>query len=353
MGPNQVFAIYALTLFSGNVATSPRTRAVPRRGHTPDELTKWRDALDGVLAGAGLRLAVQPIVDTLHADVVGYEVLARFTGPPDAPPNVWFEWAEALGRGSALDAHIVRLSLELRDYLPSDTFLTINVVPQHLKDPEVVAAFADAGSLDRVVLELTEHHTIDDYAAIAELLAPLRDAGAKVAIDDAGSGYAGLQWLMALSPDLIKLDRALIDRIDEDEVKTALVEMLGSFADRIDAWVLAEGVERMAELDVILRLGVPLAQGYLFCRPTFDLWPMIDPTIHDHLQYRTSVEMTEPTLAPLIETVATRSPTASGPRTRASSSTSGTSPSHSTSRAAAKSSRCAPTRRYAPRSNAP
>ena len=177
-----------------------------------------------------------------------------------------------------------------------------------------------------------------------------------MAIDDAGSGYAGLQWLMALSPDLIKLDRALIDRIDEDEVKTALVEMLGSFAGRVDAWVLAEGVERMAELDVILRLGVPLAQGYLFCRPTFDLWPMIrshhsrpSPVPNERRDDRTHVgaadrdrgdavphgQRTEDTCIVVDERnqpVALDLPGCD---------------------AAEASSRCAPTRRYAPRSNAP
>lgn len=286
--------------------TAHPSPAASSRRSTGDEFATWRHALERALAGDGLRLAAQPIVDTVQADVVGYEILARFTGPPEAPPNVWFDWAEALGLGAILDARIVELSLQMRDFLPSDTFLTINVVPHHLEDPALASVFTNAGSLDRVVLELTEHSAIDDYNSIATQLAPLRAAGAKVAIDDAGSGYAGLQWLMALSPDLIKLDRALIDHIDEDEVKTALVEMLGSFADRIDAWVLAEGVERIAELEVLLRLGVPLAQGYLFCKPTLDLWPMIDPRIHEHLRYRTSAEMTEPTLAPLVETVATR-----------------------------------------------
>ena len=276
------------------------------RNDVSQDITLWREAIDTVLTGAGLRLAAQPIVDVAHARVVGYEILARFSGPPDAPPNIWFQWADVFGRGAALDALIVERALALRSSLPPDTFITINIDPHHLKDDKLLATFSHASALDRVIIELTEHSAIDDYEEIASLLTPLRAAGAKVAIDDAGSGYAGLQWLMALSPDLVKIDQKLITHIDEDEIKTALVEMLGSFADRIDAWVLAEGVERRAELDVILRLGIPLAQGYLFGRPTVELWPSIEPDTHAHMQYRTSVEMTEPTLAPLVETVATR-----------------------------------------------
>lgn len=276
------------------------------RSDVSDDIKSWREAIDSVLAESGLRLAAQPIVDVAHARVVGYEILARFRGPPEAPPNIWFQWADVFGLGAALDALIVERALALRSGLPANTFITINIDPHHLKDDGLLATFSQARELDRVIIELTEHRAIDDYEEIARLLTPLRAAGAKIAIDDAGSGYAGLQWLMALSPDLVKIDQKLITHIDEDEIKTALVEMLGSFADRIDAWVLAEGVERRAELDVILRLGIPLAQGYLFGRPTVELWPSIEPAVHEHMQYRTSVEMTEPTLAPLVETVATR-----------------------------------------------
>lgn len=275
-------------------------------GDGSSDETLWRRSLEAVLERDNLDLAVQPIVDLAQANVVGYEILARFRGGPDEPPNVWFDWAEKLGLGARLDAHVVRRALALRAALPPDTFITVNVVPLHFYDSELVRAFQEAGPLDGVVVELTEHSAIDDYESIATLLDPLRAAGAKIAIDDAGSGYAGLQWLMALSPDLIKLDRALIDRIDDDEVKTALVEMLGSFADRLDAWVLAEGVERRQELDVILRLGVPLAQGYLLGRPSLELWPSVEPAIGEYLNFRTSAEMTGSVLAALIESVRTR-----------------------------------------------
>ena len=273
---------------------------------TPDdsgEALSWRRAIVKVLSGTGLRLASQPIVDIVHARVVGYELLARFSGPPEATPDVWFRWAETFGMGAALDVQVVTIALAMREHLPPDTFLTINIDPLHLSDVGLVETFAAAGSLERIVIELTEHSVIDDYGAIVELLKPLRAAGAKIAIDDAGSGYAGLQWLHALSPDLVKIDRALIDHVDEDEIKTALVEMLGAMADRIDAWVLAEGVERASELDVLMRMGVPLVQGYLLARPSFEIWPTIDVEALSSLALRSGAGSTEATLAQLVETV--------------------------------------------------
>jgi len=275
------------------------------RGDSDDALT-WQRAIERVLSGTGLRLASQPIVDIVRARVVGYELLARFAGPPEAGPDVWFQWAETFGMGAALDQQVVTIALAMRQHLPPHTFLTINIDPLHLNDVGLVDLFTAAGSLEGVVIELTEHSVIDDYDAIVELLKPFRAAGAKIAIDDAGSGYAGLQWLHALSPDFVKIDRALIDHVDEDEIKTALVEMLGAMADRIDAWVIAEGVERASELDVLMRMGVPLVQGYLLARPSFEIWPTFNVDVLSPLTLRSGAGSSEPTLAPLVETVSKR-----------------------------------------------
>lgn len=279
------------------------TLVEPRDPVSPPE---WGHALGRVLAGEGLRLAAQPIVDVARGAIVGYELLARFAGPHQAPPDVWFAHAQRLGLGARLDALVLDRALELRDALPEDTFITVNVSPLHLGRPELAAVRTGHRSLERVVLELTEHSAVDDCAAVARLLEPWREAGAKVAIDDAGSGYAGLQWLTTLSPDLVKLDRSLVDHLDEDEVKAALVEMLGDFADRIDAWVLAEGVERLAELDVLARLGVPLAQGYLFRRPTLELWPTIDGGVRRHLERRPARAVDPDRVGALVEVARVR-----------------------------------------------
>jgi hypothetical protein len=122
--------------------------------------------------------------------------------------------------------------------------------------------------LRRVVVELTEHTPVHDLAALRRQCDDLRRRGALIALDDAGSGYSGLQQLAVLRPQIVKLDRALVSDADTDPVRVALAEMLGEFAGRIDAWLLAEGIETPAELAAFARLGVPLAQGWLLGRPS-------------------------------------------------------------------------------------
>ncbi len=104
----------------------------------------------------------------------------------------------------------------------------------------------------------------------------LADRGALLALDDAGSGYSGLQQLLHFRPHIIKLDRALVDGADRDEVKLALAELLGEFGGRIDAWLLAEGIETWGEVEAFQRLRVPLGQGFLLGRPA-PPWSTLDP----------------------------------------------------------------------------
>ncbi len=125
----------------------------------------------------------------------------------------------------------------------------------------------DAGRLDAVVIELTERAPVDDYDALREALDPIRARGGMVAVDDAGAGYASLHHIMSLRPEFIKLDRALVSGLDADPAKLALVEAVGSFAARIDAWLVAEGIEQPSELDAIRAISVPLGQGFGLARP--------------------------------------------------------------------------------------
>ncbi len=104
-------------------------------------------------------------------------------------------------------------------------------------------------------------------------------------MDDAGSGYSGLQQIAAIRPQMVKLDRAIVTGLDGDEVKLALTELLGEFAGRIDAWLLAEGIEAWGEVEALLRLGVPLGQGWLFGRPG-PAWPRLDPGVAAPLRFR-------------------------------------------------------------------
>jgi EAL domain-containing protein (putative c-di-GMP-specific phosphodiesterase class I) len=226
-----------------------------------------------LLAGEDdLTVVFQPIVDLASATVAGYEALARFPGT--AGPDVWFAAAAEAGLGAELEALALRRALAALPDLPPNTFLTVNVSPHLLGTAPVAAAFAEPASLRRVVVELTEHMPTPDLAALREQTAALRGRGALIAIDDAGSGYAGLQQLAEVRPQLVKLDRALVAGADTDPVKAALAEMVGSFTSRIDAWLLAEGIETVGELAVFARLGVPLAQGWLLGRPAPHFAPL-------------------------------------------------------------------------------
>lgn len=113
------------------------------------------------------------------------------------------------------------------------------------------------------MLEVTEHTSVDDYAQIVAALKPLRDAGQKLAVDDAGAGYASFRHILRLQPDVIKLDISLIRQIDCYTGCRALAAALIRFADETASKIVAEGVETDAELQALRKLEVSSAQGYL------------------------------------------------------------------------------------------
>jgi EAL domain-containing protein (putative c-di-GMP-specific phosphodiesterase class I) len=140
------------------------------------------------------------VVDLQRGTGAGYEALSRFAGPPDAGPDVWFEAAGRLGLGAELDARVLERVVGLRQELPPNCFLTVNLDPNHLVTEPVQRALAAAPSLAGVVVELTEHRPVADYPTLVAAVAELRLGDAKLAVDDAGAGYAGLQHLMLLRP---------------------------------------------------------------------------------------------------------------------------------------------------------
>ncbi|MGY1821979.1 EAL domain-containing protein [Geodermatophilus sp. SYSU D00079] len=236
-----------------------------RTSHLPDCRPLLADPDD-------LTLVFQPIVDLAAARVAGYEALSRFPGT--AGPEVWFAAAAECGLAAQLESLAIVKALAAVPRLPDNTFLTVNVSPHLLGSPPVEEALATRPDLTRVVVELTEHTPVADVAALRRQTQALRARGALVALDDAGSGYSGLQQMATVRPQLVKLDRALVTDVDTDPVRAALAEMLGEFAGRIDAWLLAEGIETAGELAALARLGVPLAQGWLLGRPSPDFAPL-------------------------------------------------------------------------------
>lgn len=279
-----------------SVSAAVALSAIPQAGSPADGSghTDWPTLIRGVLRDpVSLTLVFQPIIGLQEATVVGYEALSRFAGPSGLTPDQWFAAADAIGCGAELESLVVRRCLAIRESLPPDCFLTVNVSPHLLCQPVLADLLLNAGDLAPIILELTEHQQTADLRSLVDLRDQLAERGALLALDDAGSGYSGLQQMTQLRPHLIKLDRALVADADRDEVKRALAELLGEFAGRIDAWLLAEGVETWAELEVFLGLRVPLAQGFLLGRPG-PPWPQLHPEVAARLRVSAArVELTD------------------------------------------------------------
>lgn len=232
----------------------------------------WREALNTVLREPWrMTLAFQPIVDLQRGVVTGYEALARFESTPPASPGEWFAAAERFGMTAQLEAIAIANALGAREHLTQNCFLSLNVSPTALLAREIQGVFSRQGDLSGLVIELTEEAAVTDYDALNAAIAPLRAAGAYIAVDDTGAGFASLRHVTALRPDFVKIDRQLVSGVDKDEAKAAAIEMLGIFASRVDAWVIAEGIEHGEELQRLMELDIPLGQGYGLARPGLDM----------------------------------------------------------------------------------
>lgn len=248
----------------------------------------WDDALARALSDpAQPRLVFQPIVDLSRGVIAGYEALSRFAGPPVAPPYVWFDQAERQGRSVELELRAVEQALAVRTSLPPDTFLSVNVTPTTLLHPAARRLLASESELHRLVFEVTEHAEVTDYVALRQAADRVREAGGLLAVDDAGAGYASLKHVLELRPNFVKLDRELVTGVDTDPTKRSVVQMLGELTDRIDAWLIAEGIETLGELDALLELDVPLGQGWALGMPEPPWLPLAEPLVeHLHVRHR-------------------------------------------------------------------
>jgi EAL domain-containing protein (putative c-di-GMP-specific phosphodiesterase class I) len=242
-------------------------------------------------------------VDLQRGEVCGYEALARFPGRGELGPSEVFAAAEAHGVGGALEAHMIREVLGAVPHLPANRFLAVNASPRALVTDEVHAAFGAADRLDRVIVEVTEQ-TDADLAALSSVLAGLRARGALVAVDDAGAGYGSLARITALRPNFVKIDRGLVAHLDTEAAKAAVVQTLGELASRIDAWIIAEGVERFEELDALMELRVPLAQGFALGTPMPGMTDL-EPEMGVRIRARYRPIAAEMSIAGLIEAVPT------------------------------------------------
>lgn len=235
---------------------------------THDRRTRgMRARIDGVLEQGGPRIALQPIHNIVTDEVRGFEALARFPSHDGWTPDRWFHEADRVGLGPTLEASAVRAALDLVPGLVPQSVLSVNVSAKALLEaPEIGDMFAGEHAT-RLVLELTEHARVQDYARLEAQLDPLRRAGALLAVDDAGSGYAGLEHILRLHPDVLKLDRALVQGIADHPGRRALCQAMVGFTRETGCSLVAEGVETEQDLRALRDLGVVYAQGYLLGRP--------------------------------------------------------------------------------------
>ena len=225
-----------------------------------------RERIERVLAGRRFQIAFQPVFDLRDGSMFAVEALARFSDEPYRAPDVWLAEAHDVGLGVELELALIRAAVEALERMPPATALAINAGPEALAGADI-AALLDGVDPTRVVVELTEHAAVSDYPKLACALDVLRKAGVRLAIDDAGAGFASLMHILRLAPDFIKLDRQLISGLDTDPARRSMAASLTRFAEESGATIIAEGVETGAELAALEVLGICHAQGFYLARP--------------------------------------------------------------------------------------
>lgn len=188
--------------------------------------------------------------------VVGWEALARFRGSAESPDR-WLSRATTVGMWAELELACLNAAAAL-GAPPQDGLLFVNVGPTLLVDPRLDEIRRNLPR--RLVVELTEQAAVTDYEALRSRLHVLACDGVHLAIDDAGAGYSSLRHVLELSPQFLRLDRSLVHNVDRERKLQVLVLSIVTFAIEVGATVVAEGVERRSELDLLRELGVQLAQ---------------------------------------------------------------------------------------------
>ena len=259
-------ALYAAK--DGGRRQTRRYRANLARRPLPGE---EREEVEALLSTPGaITPFFQPVLELATGRVSGYEALARMEA---RPPDEWFAQAHRVGLGAELEAAALRAAFAVPGR-PPGTFLAVNISPRALVTEPVLEALP--GDLSSIVVELTEHDLYGADDRLRARVAELRSRGARMALDDAGSGYAGLQQLIQVAPDILKLDRSLVHGAHSDSAKQALLEALISFAASTGSVVCGEGIEDLADLRVLADLDATYAQGYALARPAAG-WPELLP----------------------------------------------------------------------------
>ncbi len=266
----EVLASAAAVLLEPDVRERARCEEVERR-------------LGPLMDAGGPVVFLQPIVDLEAGRRVGAEALSRFPAEWGMAPDVVFAQAHSIGEGDRLELLALVRAGELLAEV--DGYVSMNVSPATLLTPacsEVLGALP----LHRVLLELSEHDRVEDYDALHDVLRPLRARGMRLAIDDVGAGFSSLRHIVLTAPDVIKIDRSLVDGVHHDKVLRTLVASLGEFATGLGAAVVAEGIEDIEDANALRECGIGYGQGWHFGRPgpAADLGPVAHAASHPPAQ---------------------------------------------------------------------
>lgn len=207
----------------------------------------------------------QPIVDLRTGEVVGHEALSRFPDAGWRTPQEWFDLAHAHDLAIEFEAAAVRAALHAPER-PALPFVNLNISPKVLLTARDRIGLPD--DLSTITIEVTEDELVTEGRDLEIALHQLRARGARIAIDDAGAGYAGFAQLVRVRPDVIKLDRSLVEGVDTEPLKAAVVKAFVQFAESARAIICAEGIETAEQLQTLTTLGADAGQGYLLGRPT-------------------------------------------------------------------------------------
>jgi EAL domain-containing protein (putative c-di-GMP-specific phosphodiesterase class I)/ActR/RegA family two-component response regulator len=231
------------------------------------EATERRtERIIGLIDAGGPRVFFQPIAELSRGSIVGVEALSRFPDEPRRGAADWFEQAREVGLGTELEMAAARSALAYIHQLPPNAYIGLNFSPETLLTTAFEGLLEDLPA-GRFLVEITEHARIDDYESFGPVLKRIRASGGRLAVDDAGAGFASLRHILQLAPDIIKIDISLTKCIDTDRARKALTLGLVSFASEMGMVIVAEGIETRAELEMLRSLGVEYGQGHFLARP--------------------------------------------------------------------------------------
>lgn len=239
---------------------------------TAQLLTEFRE----ILNQAQLKVVYQPIASLRTGSILGWEALTR--GPGDSyfqSPDIIFSFAEEVGLLFPLEKICRQMAVKNIGDLGRDQKIFLNIHPRTISDPnfvrgETLKLIREVGlKPSNIVFEITERHSIKDFSFFNKTLEHYRNQGFMVAVDDAGAGFSCLQSIAEIRPDFIKIDMFLVREVNLNSVKKCLLETFVTFAEKIGASIIAEGIESEEEMRALSDIGVHYGQGYFLARPVF------------------------------------------------------------------------------------